>query len=163
MSEDFRKDLEATLADFLNNVEAFDCTKTEYRLFVDKLCQLMLKHYEPNIVEFPSTMKDFESLTQSIVRERKHYVGSFDKNMEDLALTWTEILRAHYDESLPLLPGHVVAMMMVVMKASRCVRKNSRYDDWTDIHNYMQQSLKSKLEHVQSTKQIQEELTSKTN
>lgn len=73
-----------------------------------------------------------------LISERGKQYGPNPFNQETVALTWQAILEAHYQQKLPgPIPPHVVALMMLTMKACRAATPFPYHqDNYDDMHGY---------------------------
>lgn len=76
--------------------------------------------------------------TSALIAERGKQYGPNPFNQETVALTWQALLEAHYQKKLPgPIPPHIVALMMLTMKACRAATPFPYHqDNYDDMHGY---------------------------
>ena len=75
---------------------------------------------------------------KEVREERKKKYGDAKTNHTNIANAWHSILVSHYQQDLPVLPPHVVCLMMASFKLVRAALP-FQYDDddFIDARNYL--------------------------
>jgi hypothetical protein len=72
-----------------------------------------------------------------IRKERGTQYGGIELSHESIGLIWQGVLQSYYQEPIPPIPPHVVALMMAGLKTSRAATPlGYQEDDYLDFMNY---------------------------
>ena len=100
----------------------------------------LLHEIEPPQVATVISIKPLPSVAErmkELEAERGKVYGNAEINMNTLGKMFTGALEIYYQQSLPeTIPGHVAALMMVLIKVARGSNKTFLQDTYDDLHTY---------------------------